>query len=104
MSGTAAADFGGRKATATASGILDGFVYLGSGLQSVCLGYLTSHDWIFWPIFMAPFAFCGLILAIRTWKELPEATIRYLVTVEKIELVTENITVVRQTAEVVRQN
>lgn len=36
MSGTAAADFGGRKATATASGILDGFVYLGSGLQSFC--------------------------------------------------------------------
>lgn len=30
MSGTAAADFGGRKATATCSGIIDGFVYLGT--------------------------------------------------------------------------
>ena len=41
MSGTAAADFGGRKATATASGIVDGFVYLGSGVQSVGVGYLV---------------------------------------------------------------
>src|SRR5207302_646186 len=43
MSGTAAADFGGRKATATASGIVDGFVYLGSGVQSVGVGYLVTH-------------------------------------------------------------
>src|SRR5947208_8060899 len=33
MSGTAAADFGGRKATATTSGTVDGFVYLGSSVQ-----------------------------------------------------------------------
>ncbi|HSU52641.1 MAG TPA: MFS transporter, partial [Candidatus Dormibacteraeota bacterium] len=41
MSGTAATDFGGRKATATCSGIVDGFAYLGSGLQSVSIGFLT---------------------------------------------------------------
>jgi sugar phosphate permease len=46
MSGTTAADFGGRKATATCSGIVDGFVYLGSSLQSVSLGYLTSQNWL----------------------------------------------------------
>ena len=97
MSGTAAADFGGRKATATASGILDGFVYLGSGLQSISLGYLTSQNWAYWPMFMAPFAFAGLILALRTWKELPEATKRYLVSVEKLAMVTsvEKVTIVR---------
>jgi MFS transporter, OPA family, glycerol-3-phosphate transporter len=39
MSGTAAADFGGRKATATCSGIVDGFVYLGSGVQSIGVGF-----------------------------------------------------------------
>lgn len=78
LSGTAAADFGGRKATATASGILDGFVYLGSGLQSVFLGYLTTKSWYFWPAFIAPFALIGLFLAIRIWKDLPEATKRYL--------------------------
>ena len=76
--GTAAADFGGRKCAATASGIVDGFVYLGSGLQSVCLGYLTERSWYFWPTFMAPFAFIGLLLALRIWTDLPEATKRYL--------------------------
>ena len=78
MSGTAAADFGGRKATATASGITDGFVYLGSGLQSVSLGYLTSHDWVYWPLFLIPFAAIGLVLSVRMWHKLPEATRRYL--------------------------
>lgn len=104
MSGTAAADFGGRKATATASGILDGFVYLGSGLQSISLGYLTSKDWVYWPIFMAPFAFAGLLLAIKTWKELPEATKRYLVTVEKLEIISgnESITVVTESTEIIQ--
>lgn len=88
MSGTAAADFGGRKATATASGIIDGFVYLGSGLQSVCLGYLTTENWIFWPIFMAPFGLLGVVLAARVWHDLPEATRRYLVQVENVTLTT----------------
>jgi len=41
----AAADFGDRKATATCSGIVDGFVYLGSTIQSVSLGCLTTMDW-----------------------------------------------------------
>ncbi|MGE4133833.1 MAG: MFS transporter [Bdellovibrionales bacterium] len=86
MSGTAAADFGGRKATATASGIVDGFVYLGSGVQSISLGYLTSIDWIYWPIFMAPFALIGMYLAIKIWHELPEATKRYLIHVEKLSI------------------
>jgi OPA family glycerol-3-phosphate transporter-like MFS transporter len=33
MSGTAATDFGGRKATATCMGIVNGFAYLGSSIQ-----------------------------------------------------------------------
>lgn len=86
MSGTAAADFGGRKATATASGILDGFVYLGSGLQSFCLGFLVTKDWHLWPVFMLPFSALAVLLAFRTWHALPEATKKYLVTVEKIEI------------------
>jgi OPA family glycerol-3-phosphate transporter-like MFS transporter len=86
MSGTAAADFGGRKATATASGIVDGCVYLGSGIQSVALGYLTTKNWGFWPIFLIPFTVMGLIFSIRMWKELPEATRKYLVMVEKVKI------------------
>jgi OPA family glycerol-3-phosphate transporter-like MFS transporter len=84
MSGTAAADFGGRKLTATASGITDGFVYLGTGLQSVSLGFLTGYSWLFWPAFLVPFAILSIYMAIKMWGHLPEATRRYLVTVEKV--------------------
>jgi len=98
MSGTAAADFGGRKATATASGIIDGFVYLGSGLQSVCLGFLTSKSWLYWPIFMAPFALTGFFLAIRFWHQLPEATKKYLINVENLVVISDGqrVTVAKQ--------
>ncbi len=82
MSGTAAADFGGRKATATSSGIVDGFVYLGTGIQSFSLGFLTTWDWHWWPVFLMPFALIGMLIAMKTWKELPEATKRYIAEVE----------------------
>jgi len=101
MSGTAAADFGGRKATATCSGIVDGFVYLGTGIQSFCIGFLTPKDhtaavgekaattffsfselagrsWFWWPVFLVPFALLGMIIAWIIWHELPAATKKYL--------------------------
>ena len=82
MSGTAAADFGGRKATATCSGIVDGCVYLGSSVQSICVGFLTGtswtgHNWQWWPLFLMPFALAGGIIAWRLWNELPAATRKY---------------------------
>ena len=83
MSGTAATDFGGRKATATCSGIVDGFAYLGSGLQSACLGYITTWNWQWWPVFFIPFAILGLLVAIKIWHELPAATRKYLAEVER---------------------
>ncbi|HEX7676300.1 MAG TPA: MFS transporter [Bdellovibrio sp.] len=83
MSGTAAADFGGKKMTATASGIVDGCVYLGSGLQSLAIGYLSAKSWYFWPIFLIPFAFLGLFLSMKMWNELPEATKKYILRMEK---------------------
>lgn len=87
MSGTAAADFGGRKATATASGIIDGFVYLGSGLQSISIGYLTkSFGWQMWPLFLLPFTMVGVFFSIRMWNAIPEATRKYLLTVENIDI------------------
>ncbi len=83
MSGTASADFGGRKATATASGIVDGFVYLGSGVQSLGVGYLvTHHGWQWWPVFLMPFALIGGLVAYRIWHELPDATRKYIENVE----------------------
>ena len=101
MSGTAAADFGGRKATATCSGIVDGFVYLGTGIQALCIGFLTPKDhaavagekavttffsfselagrsWFWWPVFLVPFALLGMIIAWVIWHELPAATKKYL--------------------------
>ncbi len=84
MSGTAAADFGGRKATATASGITDGFVYLGTGIQSFSLGYMTGKSWLCWPIFLIPFAAMGLYFGLRMWHALPAATRRYLHDVEHV--------------------
>ena len=73
LSGTATMDFGGRKAAATAVGLIDGFVYLGTGVQSIALGFLTEKNWNYWPIFLVPFAVIGLILAIRIWYAFPNA-------------------------------
>lgn len=91
MSGTAAADFGGRKMTATASGITDGFVYLGTGLQSLVLGNLLTEgspeSWKAWPAFLIPFAIASVILAIKMWKSLPEATRQYLANVKQVHVV-----------------
>jgi OPA family glycerol-3-phosphate transporter-like MFS transporter len=85
MSGTAAADFGGRKATATCMGIVDGFAYVGSGLQAVCLSHITTFNWRLWPLFLAPFALLGLIIAIKIWTALPAATRRYIAEVEECD-------------------
>ena len=75
---------GGRKAAATCSGIVDGFVYLGSGVQSIGVGYLVTHySWQWWPIFLMPFALIGGLVAWRIWHELPAATRRYIDDVER---------------------
>jgi len=71
LSGTATMDFGGRKGAATAVGIIDGFVYAGTALQSVALGYLTTRDWSFWPVFLLPFAVVGFVLLLRIWNATP---------------------------------
>ncbi len=84
MSGTAATDFGGRKATATCSGVVDGFAYLGSGLQSFSLGYITTINWQWWPLFLVPFAVLGLGIAIKIWHALPPATKKYIAEVEQM--------------------
>jgi hypothetical protein len=71
LSGTATMDFGGRKGAATAVGMIDGFVCLGTAVQSVSLGYLTTRDWAYWPYFLVPFAVIGLVLSLRIWHAKP---------------------------------
>ncbi len=78
MSGTATADFGGKKASATATGIADAFSYAGSAVQSFALGILTTKSWNYWPVFLLPFTLIGLYFAIKMWKDIPEATKNYL--------------------------
>ncbi len=73
LSGTATMDFGGRKGAATAVGMIDGFVYLGTAVQSVSLGYLTTQDWHHWPLFLAPFSILGFALLLRIWNAKPKA-------------------------------
>jgi sugar phosphate permease len=72
LSGTATMDFGGRKGAATAVGVIDGFVYLGTALQSVALGYLTTKSWSYWPWFLLPFGVIGLVLCTRIWHAKPK--------------------------------
>lgn len=87
MSGTATADFGGRKGAATATGVADGFSKLGSSFQEFVLGMvLTRETWYIWPSFLLPFTVLGLFFAIKLWRELPEATKRYLAEVEKLKV------------------
>ena len=71
LSGTATMDFGGRRAAATAVGVIDGFVYLGTALQAVALGAITTHNWAGWPLFMVPFALIGTLLLTRLWNAKP---------------------------------
>jgi len=72
LSGTATMDFGGRKGAATAVGLIDGFVYLGTGVQSLSLGYITDWNWSYWPVFLIPFALVGVLLTFRIWDAIPK--------------------------------
>jgi len=74
LSGTATMDFGGRNGAATAVGVIDGFVYLGTGVQSISLGFLTTKSWSYWPIFLIPFGIIGFLLLLRIWKAIPSGS------------------------------
>lgn len=71
LSGTATMDFGGRKGAATAVGVIDGCVYLGTATQSFSLGRLTTMDWAYWPMFLAPFPVIGFVLCLTIWNKKP---------------------------------
>lgn len=71
LSGTATMDFGGRRAAGTAVGLIDGLVYLGTGVQSLALGFITTWNWQYWPVFLIPFAVAGIGLTLRIWQAIP---------------------------------
>ncbi len=89
LSGTASMDFGGAKNAGIAVGIIDGFVYLGTGVMSLTYAIilpkveldpdgkivgpaLDPANWQAWPIAMIPLALIGFILALRLWNAKPK--------------------------------
>lgn len=73
LSGTASQDFGGKKNTGIAVGIIDGFVYAGTGTMSLLYSYILptgdaakdSANWIWWPVSLIPVCLLGLGLTYR---------------------------------------
>ena len=89
LSGTASMDFGGRKNVGIAVGIIDGFVYLGTGVMALTYGFLLPQEqlneagkvvgpvtdpanWWVWPVAMVPISLFGFILATRVWNAKPK--------------------------------
>ena len=54
-------------------GIIDGFVYLGTAIQSISLGFITARNWVYWPLFLIPFSVIGFVLLTRIWNAKPAA-------------------------------
>ena len=90
LSGTASMDFGGAKNVGIAVGIIDGFVYLGTGVMSLTYSFLLPKEeldaaghiigaatdpanWKWWPIAMIPVAVVGLLLTSRVWNAKAQA-------------------------------
>ena len=84
FSGTATADFAGAKNTGAAVGIVDGMVYLGTGLQSLVIGWIVPTgeaakdpaNWFYWPLVLLPAAGLGLLFASSIWHAKPKPKLR----------------------------
>ncbi len=86
LSGTASMDFGGRKAAATAAGMLDGIQYVAAGLTGFGLGWvLKTYGWdgtplsesyqpknaLVWVGCIIPFSILGALIMTRIWNAKP---------------------------------
>jgi OPA family glycerol-3-phosphate transporter-like MFS transporter len=73
LSGTASMDFGGKKAAATAAGLLDGVQYLGAGLTGFGLGkILDVWHWSVWTYSLVPFSAVGALIMLTLWNAKPK--------------------------------
>ena len=81
-------NFGGKKNVGIAVGIIDGFVYLGTGVMSLTYGMVLPKEeftadgaltgpvtdptnWTAWPISMVAIGILGLMLSTRVWNAKP---------------------------------
>jgi OPA family glycerol-3-phosphate transporter-like MFS transporter len=72
LAGTASMDFGGRKAAASAAGLLDGCQYLVGSVVGVGMGWLLDKvGWDVWAWSIMPIALIGAILMATRWNVLP---------------------------------
>lgn len=75
LSGTASMDFGGTKAAATVTGLLDGVQYVAAGLTGLFLGaFLDKFGWGAWTYVIMPFSALGGLLMLRLWNATPANT------------------------------
>jgi OPA family glycerol-3-phosphate transporter-like MFS transporter len=73
LSGTASADFGGKKAAATVTGLLDGVQYVASGFTGVGLGLIIdNYGWGVWTYCIVPFSLIGGMLMLTIWNARPQ--------------------------------
>ncbi|MBI4851936.1 MAG: MFS transporter [Acidobacteria bacterium] len=73
LSGTASADFGGKKAAATVTGLLDGVQYVASGFTGFGLGLIIDkYGWGVWTYTIIPFSIIGGILMLTIWNAKPQ--------------------------------
>lgn len=81
LSGTATADFGGSKNAGVVTGVIDGFVYLGSAAQGALYAVALPkgeaakdpQNWLVWPLYMLPVAVVGLLFCTRVWNARPRS-------------------------------
>jgi len=73
IGGAATMDFGGRKAAATAVGLIDGVQYLAGAFVGMAVGYITTHwGWQAWKLWPIPFAIIGAIVMSFLWNVTPK--------------------------------
>jgi OPA family glycerol-3-phosphate transporter-like MFS transporter len=74
VGGVVALDFGGKKTAGTASGLLDGFGYLGATLAGIGVANVVIlSGWSFTFLIMAGCVFVGILFCIYLWNISPEA-------------------------------
>jgi OPA family glycerol-3-phosphate transporter-like MFS transporter len=75
LSGTASMDFGGTRAAATVTGLLDGIQYVAAGLTGVFLGhFLDRWGWSAWTWMIIPLSIIGGCLMLTLWDATPQNT------------------------------